>query len=113
MAKLSKRKTVFSVLELQQAIVADWAEYLQHSHRNEHTHGAWVRRKYNVADAKQLAIAGYAPVFRIFEQLQRYSDDITFFGLLAYKKLLLVMDDINILYRKGVSGLHFCSLRDQ
>jgi triphosphoribosyl-dephospho-CoA synthase len=34
-------------------------------------------------------------------------EDKKFFGLLAYQRFLLAMDDINILYRTGFEGLHF------
>lgn len=33
--------------------------------------------------------------------------DQTFFGLLTYQRLLLTIDDINILYRTGPEGLEF------
>lgn len=107
-AKLSACEAEFSTQDLQQAIVSDWADYLKYIHRNENTHGAMVKEKYNIEDAKHIAINGYAPVFQVFHELSRNKlDDKTFFGLLAYKNLLIRIDDINILYRAGPDGLKF------
>lgn len=41
----------------------DWAHYLQKHHQNTNTHGSVVKKKYAVADAKQMAIDGYKLVF--------------------------------------------------
>ena len=107
-AKLSAREAEFSTHDLQQAIINDWADYLKYIHRNENTHGAVVKKKYNIEDAKHIAINGYAPVFNVFHDLSRINrEDKTFFGLLAYKNLLINIDDINILYRTGPDGLKF------
>ncbi|AHE67591.1 triphosphoribosyl-dephospho-CoA synthase MdcB [Legionella oakridgensis] len=107
-SRLSSQKTRFSTIDLQQAIVEDWAPYLQEVHRIENTHGALVKKKYNVPDARDMAIRGYEPVFNAFHELadMRLTDK-TFLGLLAYKKLLLSIDDINILYRTGPNGLAY------
>lgn len=105
--KLSTQHTRFSSQDLQDAIVNDWSEFLSKQHRNEHTHGALVKQKYAVADAKQIAIEGYQLVFELYHDLSEQVDDKLVFGLLAYQRLLLAMDDINILYRTGKQGLEF------
>ncbi|WP_133128824.1 triphosphoribosyl-dephospho-CoA synthase MdcB [Legionella nagasakiensis] len=105
-SRLSSQKMRFSTIDLQQAIIADWAQYLQEVHRIENTHGVLVKKKYNVPDARDMAICGYEPVFNVFHELEDMRlTDKTWFGLFAYKKLLLSIDDINILYRTGPDGL--------
>ena len=107
-SKLSMQTKVFTSLDLQQAISSYWGDYLQYIHRADDTHGAMVKQKYHTQGAKQLAINGYASVFGIFHDLS-HSDiqDKLFFGLLAYKRLLICIDDSNVLYRTGITGLNF------
>ena len=105
--KLSMKQRIFSAQDLHHSIINDWHHYLEKHHQNEHTHGNLVKQKYDVPDAKQLAIEGYQLVFDIYDELSAIQDDKVFFGLLAYQRLLLVMDDINILYRTGFNGLRF------
>lgn len=105
--KLSSQKRSFSLQELHHLIMEDWAFYLQNHHSNPHTHGAWVKQKYAVADAKQWAIEGYRHVFFLYEELAFMQADKVLLGLWTYQRLLLVLDDINILYRTGLTGLHF------
>jgi triphosphoribosyl-dephospho-CoA synthase len=109
--KLSTKHSLFSSKDLQLAIVNDWSEFLEKNHQNEDTHGSFVRQKYAVPDAKQMAIEGYQLVFEIYHQLLEIQHDKLFFGLAAYQRLLLAMDDINILYRTGFSGLDFARLQ--
>lgn len=106
-SKLSGQYTSFSSHDLHLAILEDWADYLKNHHRNENTHGIVVKEKYAVADAKQLAIEGYALIFKLYHELTEEIDNKLFFGLMAYQRLLLNMDDINILYRTGLEGLFF------
>ena len=105
--KLSNQYSTFSAQDLHLAIINDWADFLAKHHRNENTHGALVKQKYAVADAKQMAIEGYQLVFELYHELIESVDDKVFFGLMAYQHLLLNMDDINILYRTGKNGLEF------
>jgi triphosphoribosyl-dephospho-CoA synthase len=114
MAKLSVKKPRVTSHELQQAIVSDWAQYLNYSHQSHDTNGSWVKKKYHIVDAKQLAIQGYAPVFDVFHELAANpSLDKTFLGLIAYQRLLLIIDDSNVLYRTGSDGLEFARHRIQ
>jgi triphosphoribosyl-dephospho-CoA synthase len=105
--KLSRKYQKFSTQDLQQAIFSDWSEFLATQHRNTDTHGVLVKQQYAVSDAKQMAIEGYALVFELFHELIENVHDKALFGLMAYQRLLLEMDDINVLYRTGPQGLAF------
>ncbi|WP_255411105.1 triphosphoribosyl-dephospho-CoA synthase [Legionella sp. km772] len=105
--KLTMKYRAFSSRDLHQAIINDWSVFLEKHHRNENTHGALVKHKYAVADAKQIAIEGYQLVFELYHELRENVEDKVFFGLMAYQRLLLTIDDINILYRTGKQGLAF------
>lgn len=105
--KLSMQHHIFSADDLHRAIINDWRDYLQQHHQNANTHGSLVKQQYAVADAKQMAIEGYQLVFQTYQELSAMQHDKLFLGLLGYQRFLLVMDDINILYRTGLSGLHF------
>ncbi|HAU1321001.1 TPA: triphosphoribosyl-dephospho-CoA synthase MdcB [Legionella pneumophila] len=105
--KLSAKYNVFSIADLHYAIIDQWAQYLEKEHQNRDTHGTLVTKRYAVYDAKQTAIEGYKPVFDAYNELLNMTHDQTFFGLLAYQRLLLTIDDINILYRTGPEGLQF------
>lgn len=105
--KLSMKQQHFSLEQLHQAIIVDWADYLRNEHHNQDSHGAIVKQKYAALDAKQMAIEGYFLVFDTYQALLSHQHDKLFFGLLAYQNLLLTMDDTNILYRAGSEGLTF------
>ncbi|STX29761.1 triphosphoribosyl-dephospho-CoA synthase [Legionella beliardensis] len=107
LSRLSMQKREFTLNELQQAIINFWSDYLSTEHQNLNTHGTVVKYKYNVADAKEIAIQGYQLIFTIYKSLAHYQDDHILFGILAYQQLLLNLDDINILYRAGPKGLAF------
>ena len=106
-SKLSMNYSSFSSEDLHCSIINDWTDFLKNHHRNENTHGALIKEKYGVPDAKQMAIEGYKLVFQIYHELAEVGDDKMLFGLRAYQCLLLAMDDINILYRTGFEGLSF------
>jgi triphosphoribosyl-dephospho-CoA synthetase len=107
-AKLTSQKVEFSLENLQQAIIKDWAHYLQNHHQTENSHGELMKKKYRLTGAKEMAIKGYEPVFNVFKELSslRMTDN-EFYGLLAFKALLLCVDDTNIIYRAGLEGLKF------
>ncbi|ARG99920.1 triphosphoribosyl-dephospho-CoA synthase MdcB [Legionella micdadei] len=105
--KLSTQRKAFSLDDLHQAVITDWAAYLSTSHCNQNTHGAVVKEKYGVHDAKQIAIEGYRLVFETYQDLKAVHHDKLFLGLLAYQRFLMQLDDINVLYRAGLSGLEF------
>jgi triphosphoribosyl-dephospho-CoA synthase len=107
LCKLSIQQSHFSSSDLHLAIINDWANFLEHHHQNRNTHGTLVKEQYAVPDAKQMAIDGYRLVFETYHALSEIHEDKVFFGLLAYQRLLLSMDDINVLYRTGFDGLHF------
>lgn len=107
-ARLSSQNKIFDRHALHKAIINDWATYLSLHHRNDNTHGNMVRKQYAIADAKQLAINGYDCVFQLFDELSHIAEtDKTFFGLLAYQRLLQCIDDINIVWRTGREGLAY------
>lgn len=107
--KLSRRYSSFSSTDLHRAIISDWSEFLEKHHLNRNTHGTLVKEQYDVPDAKQIAIEGYSLIFTIYHELleAKQTHDKLLFGLFAYQRLLLVMTDINILYRTGPQGLEF------
>ncbi len=107
-SKLSQKRPRFSLRELQTCIIDDWAYYLTNGHQIENTHGAWIKIVYAIEDAKYLAIQGYNSIFIIFEELVALGlNDKILFGLTAYQRLLLKIDDLNILHRTGIKGLLF------
>lgn len=107
LCRLSVQKQGFTLDEVQQEIIDFWSYYLKNHHENTNTHGALVKERYGVPDAKRLAIEGYQSVFQIYKSLQTWKEDKVFFGLIAYQRLLLSMEDINVLYRLGPKGLAF------
>ncbi|HHL3493373.1 TPA: triphosphoribosyl-dephospho-CoA synthase [Legionella pneumophila] len=107
LCRLSTQQTIIFINDIEQAIINFWSHYLLNHHQNKNTHGSLVSQKYAVQDAKQMAIEGYALVFATYKELAEKKDDKLFFGLLAYQRLLLGMDDINVLYRVGPDGLEF------
>lgn len=107
LCRLSVRQRFCTLEHIQQEIIEFWSHYLKNHHKNTNTHGSKVKQKYGVADAKQMAIEGYQTIFEIYNSLIALQDDKLFFGLLSYQRLLLEIDDINILYRVGPGGLAF------
>jgi triphosphoribosyl-dephospho-CoA synthase len=105
LCRLTAQRRCFNLDELHQAIIYFWSDYLQNHHDNKETHGALVKERYQVPDAKHLAIEGYLLVFTTYKALANQQEDKVFFGLLAYQQLLLALDDINVLYRVGPKGL--------
>lgn len=106
-SKLSQQKNSFSMMELQQHIIDDWAVYLSAHHQNKNTHGSQVKDTYQVHDAKHMAITGYHLVFHTLQDLQEVHHDKIFMGILAYQRFLNELDDLNVLYRVGPEGLHY------
>lgn len=77
---------------------------------NPESHGAEVRRKYKVVDAVQMAIQGYDLLFQLlpeFIALFIKTKSLDTACLFAYGVLLGCMDDTNILYKKGRTGLDY------
>lgn len=77
-------------------------------HGDPESHGAIVRQRYKVVDAKQMAIHGYDLIFQLlpgFISLFIETQSLDTVCLFAYSELLLHMDDTNILYRKGKLAL--------
>ncbi len=108
LAKLTAKKSTVSTDDLQKNIVNDWSDYLVTSHSSENTHGDTVRKQYGISGAKEMAIHGYRPVFDIFHLLRDPCyDHKTYFGVTAYQKLLLSLEDNNIIYRHGPKGLDY------
>jgi triphosphoribosyl-dephospho-CoA synthase len=91
---------------LQQAIKSDWAAYLRYHHPVGNSNGETVRKKHRLSGARALAMQGYKPVFKVFEEMTAVVDPECY-GLLAFKKLLLCIDDTNVVHRTGIEGLQF------
>lgn len=107
-AELTSRKETFTPKELQEAIVENWARYLPCHRVSENSHGQIVKNQYKISGALEMAILGYKPIFTIFHELSTLQiTDRRLYGLLAFKALLLQIDDTNILYRAGMEGLQF------
>lgn len=107
LCRISIQQESLTLEAVQSAIICFWSEYLKLEHNNENTHGAWVKKHYQIPDAKHLAIEGYSLVFSTYQELAKYQKDKLVFGLLAYQHLLLSIDDINVVYRTGFAGLAF------
>lgn len=107
LCRLSMHKKMFTLYDVHHSIIDFWSDHLKFQHKNTQTHGALIKQKYAVPDAKQLAIEGYELIFTTYLLLANIQHDKLFFGLLAYQHLLLRMDDINVLYRVGIEGLTF------
>lgn len=106
--KLSSERRHFSTADLHLHIVEYWADYLRNDHQIAPSHGQTVKAKYGFADATQLAIQGYKPVFDVFHELSgERTRDKTILGLKAYHRLFNQLDDLNVIYRTGPEGLHF------
>lgn len=109
-ARLAQNKEQFTPADLHQQLVLDWQEPLAHHKVNPDSHGAVVRRKYTVIDAKQMAMSGYDLLFQLlpsFIELFVETQSLDTACLSMYLELLLRVDDTNILYRKGEHGLNY------
>ena len=108
-ARITKEKARFTQVELYQQLRNDWSSLLQQHHPERTSHGAWVRQAYQVVDARQMAIEGYELVFQLlssFIALYEKTKSLDKSCLFAYLVLLTKMDDTNVLFRKGMEGLH-------
>ena len=113
-ARLTKENNTFSPEGLHQQILKDWRLHLIAHRGNPQSHGDWVRREYQVVDARQMAIEGYTLIFQLlpsFIKLFTETQSIDVICLYAYLELLLKMDDTNILYRKGKVGLDYAKTK--
>ncbi|WP_454784349.1 triphosphoribosyl-dephospho-CoA synthase [Legionella sp. WA2024007413] len=108
--RLAQEKKQFTPLEVHQQILKDWPKYLADHLEHPESHGALVRQKYKVIDAKQMAMQGYDLIFQLlptFISLFIETQSLDTICLFAYSKLLLHVDDTNILHRKGKLGLDY------
>ncbi|WP_454781969.1 triphosphoribosyl-dephospho-CoA synthase [Legionella sp. WA2022007384] len=108
--RLAQEKKQFTPLDVHQQILKDWPKYLADHVGNPESHGALVRQKYKVIDAKQIAIQGYELIFQLlptFISLFIETQSLDIVCLFAYSELLLHTDDTNILHRKGKLGLDY------
>ncbi len=111
-AKLTYQQEKLSLLEIQEAIIEDWRPYLKTHDAPSDSHGMAMMAQYNIQGALQMASTGYESVFKLFMKLIHLEPlDQTFYGLLAYKQLLLSIDDTNVLYRAGMKGLIYARER--
>ncbi|HHF7373110.1 triphosphoribosyl-dephospho-CoA synthase [Legionella bozemanae] len=106
--RLAQEKKQFTPEDVHRQILKDWPRYLVNHHGDPESHGAIVRQRYKVVDAKQMAIHGYDLIFQLlpdFISLFIETQSLDTVCLFAYSELLLHMDDTNILYRKGKLAL--------
>lgn len=109
-ARLKKKNTSFLPLELHQQLIDDWQIHLRNHVGNTQSHGAMIRKEFDVVDAKQMAIRGYDRVFDLlptFIELFLKTHSLDKACLFAYLTLLSTIDDTNVLYRKGTAGLAY------
>lgn len=76
-----------------------------------------MRKRYQVIDARHMAMRGYDIIFRIlpcFLSLFLKTKSLNAVCLFAYSKLLLHLDDTNVLYRRGKNALDFaqCQVKE-
>ncbi|PWY55175.1 triphosphoribosyl-dephospho-CoA synthase [Legionella qingyii] len=112
--RLAQEKRQFTPMDVHRQILTDWPKYLANHLENPESHGALVRRKYKVIDAKQMAMQGYQLIFQLlpaFISLFIETKSLDTVCLFAYLELLLRMDDTNILHRKGKSGLDYAKCK--
>lgn len=108
-ARVATIKPNFNPLDLHTQIIADWKEYLSQHHSLPNSHGQQVLDRYPVIGAKTMAIQGYPIIFQIltpFLLLFHATASLDCACLYAYAGLLSTIDDTNILYRKGMTGLN-------
>ncbi|KTD74262.1 triphosphoribosyl-dephospho-CoA synthase [Legionella tucsonensis] len=112
--RLAQEKMQFTPEDVRRQILKDWPRHLTNHLGHPESHGALVRQKYKVVDAKQMAMHGYDLVFQLlpaFISLFRETRSLDAVCLFAYAELLLHMDDTNILYRKGKPALDYAKNR--
>ncbi|CAM3057881.1 2-(5''-triphosphoribosyl)-3'-dephosphocoenzyme-A synthase [Legionella steigerwaltii] len=112
--RLAQEKKQFTPLDVHRQILNDWPRHLKNHLGNPESHGALVRRKYKVIDAKHMAMHGYDLIFQLlpaFISLFVETQSLDTVCLFAYSELLLRMDDTNILHRKGKLGLNYAKNR--
>ncbi|KTD55533.1 2-(5''-triphosphoribosyl)-3'-dephosphocoenzyme-A synthase [Legionella santicrucis] len=108
--RLAHRKKFFTPADVHLQLLKDWPIHLKNHTGNRGSHGAEVRRKYKVVDAMQMAIQGYDLLFQLlpeFIALFIETNSLDTVCLFAYGELLVCMDDTNILYKKGKTGLDY------
>lgn len=115
--RLAHQKKQFTPEELQHQIFIDWSRHLENHHENPESHGSLVRKRYQVIDARHMAMRGYDIIFRIlpcFLSLFLKTKSLNAVCLFAYSKLLLHLDDTNVLYRRGKNALDFaqCQVKE-
>ena len=109
-ARLAAIKRAFTPLDLHHQIIHDWEKILSKHRLNSASHGSKVYKKHKINGAKQMAMQGYAIVFRIlgsFMALFEKVESLDVACLYAYAALLADIDDTNILYRKDIAGMDF------
>lgn len=114
-ARISKKLNQFSHTDLYHQLLKDWNIILQ-QHKTQNSHGALVRQKYKVVDARQMAINGYELLFEMLTSFTAFFEETKSLDrscLFAYLLLLTKIDDTNVLFRKGRDGLNFAKMKAQ
>ena len=112
--RLAQEKMQFTPEDVRRQILKDWPRHLVNHLGSPESHGALVRQRYKVVDAKQMAIHGYDLIFQLlpdFISLFIETHSLDTVCLFAYSELLLHMDDTNIIYRKGKLALDYAKNR--
>ncbi len=115
-SRMIKEKKRFTPHDLYLQLIKDWSIRLKHHQTEQSSHGAIVRQTYKIVDAKQMARDGYSLVFHLLSSfLTVYEESLCLNKscLFAYSQLLILVDDTNILYRKGGAGLLFARQKAQ
>lgn len=112
--RLAHKKKSFTPADVHLQLLSDWPIHLKNHTGNLGSHGAEVRRKYKVVDAMQMAIQGYNLLFQLlpeFIALFVKTKSLDTVCLFAYGALLGSIDDTNILYKKGKTGLDYAQCK--
>ena len=108
--RLMQKNERFTPGDLHQQLLKDWPVHFAEHRGNPDSHGATVRREHQVVDARQMAMRGYDKVFDVLPAFMAVFVETQCLDsacLYAYSALLIGVDDTNILYKKGKSGLDY------
>ncbi|KTD09024.1 2-(5''-triphosphoribosyl)-3'-dephosphocoenzyme-A synthase [Legionella gratiana] len=112
--RLAQKKKFFTPSDVHLQLLNDWPIPLKNHTGDPGSHGALVRQKYKVIDARQMAMQGYDRIFQLlpaFIELFIETQSLDTVCLFAYAELLMCVDDTNILYKKGKVGLDYAKCK--
>jgi triphosphoribosyl-dephospho-CoA synthetase len=109
-ARLVNTKKQFTPSDFHHRLIYDWEKTLMSHYSHPNSHGSQVSKEYVVIGAKEMAMQGYKIIFQILDSFLRLFEEtgsLDICCLYAYAEILHQIDDTNILYRKGLSGLKY------